>query len=534
MARGRDDQGAHRRAHGHGVSPRRRLHRARLAPGLAGRRRHERWLRARIRRTQSTRPADELSVAVEPVGTYRLRDFDQPVTLSAAAPLDEPLPKPVPVRAVPAQGHNLIAPATTFVGRDDAIAEVSRRLAPGRLLTIVGPGGMGKTRLAVELGLRVAAEWRDGVWIADLSKATNGRVVAATVADALGVSGGERDDRAVVLDHLVSRTALLILDSCEQRPARVGTARERDPDRMPRHRDPCDESPTARSCGRRALADRPVAVGRGVAAALRRPRAVPSARLRADARGRASAHRDLRPSRRHAACDRARRGSPHRADAGRDPRRAAAPLPAPPRPRSERPGSAADDARPARLGLRAARRTRASRPRAALGLRGQLQPAAPHRPRSGTAPSMSTMCPISCGRCPTSRSSTSNALREAPATGCSRPCVPTAPTSSTRAAKGRRLAAPSPSTTSTASRRGCGVSVTGSTASRSSSTRWSASSARWRRKHPTRPTGWRGSPTTTAPRPGTSSSPGPKRRRSSTATSCQCRAWLGSSRSPRG
>ena len=162
--------------------------------------------------------ADELSVAVEPVGTYRLRDFDHPVTLSAAAPLDEPLPKPVPVRAVPAQGHNLIAPATTFVGRDDAIAEVSRRLAPGRLLTIVGPGGMGKTRLAVELGLRVAAEWRDGVWIADLSKATNGRVVAATVADALGVSGGERDDRGVVLDHLVSRTALLILDSCEHVP----------------------------------------------------------------------------------------------------------------------------------------------------------------------------------------------------------------------------------------------------------------------------------------------------------------------------
>ena len=101
---------------------------------------------------------DELSVSVEPVGTYRLRDFDQPVALSAAAPLDEPLPKPVPVRAVPAQGHNLIAPATTFVGRDDAIAEVSRRLASGRLLTIVGPGGMGKTRLAVELGLRVAAD----------------------------------------------------------------------------------------------------------------------------------------------------------------------------------------------------------------------------------------------------------------------------------------------------------------------------------------------------------------------------------------
>ncbi len=92
------------------------------------------------------------------------------------------------------------------------------RVAPGRLLTIVGPGGMGKTRLAVELGLRVADEWSDGVWIADLSKATNGRLVAAAVADSLGVPGGERDDRSSILEHLESRSALLILDSCEHVP----------------------------------------------------------------------------------------------------------------------------------------------------------------------------------------------------------------------------------------------------------------------------------------------------------------------------
>jgi predicted ATPase len=127
------------------------------------------------------------------------------------------------VRAVPAQGHNLISPTTTFVGRDGETAEIGRRLNPGHLLTIVGPGGMGKTRLAVEVGLRVVADWPDGVWIADLSKATNGRLVAAAVADALGVSGGERDDRSAVLDHLATRTALLILDSCEHVP--LATAR---------------------------------------------------------------------------------------------------------------------------------------------------------------------------------------------------------------------------------------------------------------------------------------------------------------------
>ena len=159
------------------------------------------------------------SVTIERVGSFRLRDFEQPVTLSAVGARGSRMPHHVPVRAVPAHGHNLVAPTTTFVGREDAIEELVGRVGAGRLVTIVGPGGMGKTRLAVELGLRVANEWADGVWIADLSKATNGRLVAAAVADAIGVSGGDRDDRTVVLEHLEARSALLVLDSCERVPA---------------------------------------------------------------------------------------------------------------------------------------------------------------------------------------------------------------------------------------------------------------------------------------------------------------------------
>ena len=115
-------------------------------------------------------------VTIDRVGSFRLRDFEQPVTLSAVVPRGSLLTHPVPVRAVPAHGHNLVAPTTTFVGRDDAIDELAGHVGAGGLLTIVGPGGMGKTRLAVELGLRLAREWADGVWIADLSKATNGRL----------------------------------------------------------------------------------------------------------------------------------------------------------------------------------------------------------------------------------------------------------------------------------------------------------------------------------------------------------------------
>ena len=215
------------------------------------------------------------------------RDFDQPVVLYAVASDEAALAQPVAVRVVPAEGHNLVAPATTFVGREDALAELTSRVAPGRLLTIVGPGGMGKTRLAVELGLRVADAWSDGVWIADLSKATNGRLVAAAVADSLGVPGGERDDRSSILDHLESRSALLILDSCEHVPlaaARLASdilnahpsiailATSRQPLALP-----VEE----------VLAHRLASDGRRLGEAVRRPRPLSRPRLLALCRGRA-------------------------------------------------------------------------------------------------------------------------------------------------------------------------------------------------------------------------------------------------------
>ena len=83
------------------------------------------------------------------------------------------------VRAVPAEGHNLMTPTTSFVGRGDEVADLADRLGGGHVVTIVGPGGMGKTRLAVEVGLKVAPTWPDGVWMVDLSTVADGRMVAA-------------------------------------------------------------------------------------------------------------------------------------------------------------------------------------------------------------------------------------------------------------------------------------------------------------------------------------------------------------------
>ena len=149
-------------------------------------------------------------VTIDRVGSFRLRDFEQPVTLSAVGAPWRSAAR-IRFRCAPCQ----LTGTTSSHRRQPSSAATTRStssraaVGAGGLLTIVGPGGMGKTRLAVELGLRVAREWADGVWIADLSKATNGRLVAAAVADALGVSGGERDDRTVVLEHLSERSALL-------------------------------------------------------------------------------------------------------------------------------------------------------------------------------------------------------------------------------------------------------------------------------------------------------------------------------------
>jgi predicted ATPase/class 3 adenylate cyclase len=159
---------------------------------------------------------DSPTVRFQRIGAFRLRDFEQPVRLAAVRAADDDADAPVVVRAVPAEGHNLMAPTTSFVGRSDDVADLVSRLGGGRALTIVGPGGMGKTRLAVEVGFHVASAWADGVWMVDLSTVADERLVAAAVSEAVGASPGDGDDEhEAALAHLASRQALVILDNCE-------------------------------------------------------------------------------------------------------------------------------------------------------------------------------------------------------------------------------------------------------------------------------------------------------------------------------
>jgi predicted ATPase/class 3 adenylate cyclase len=155
-------------------------------------------------------------LTLEPAGRYRLRDFDAPVVLHR---LRGPgLPEhPGAVRALPAEGHNLVRPPTAFIGRGADVALVREHLTEGCLVTLVGPGGIGKTRLATEVGIRVAAAWTDGVWMVDLTAAEDDpELIAEAVADTLGVPPSPSGHRwSEVLAHLAQRHVLLVLDNCE-------------------------------------------------------------------------------------------------------------------------------------------------------------------------------------------------------------------------------------------------------------------------------------------------------------------------------
>ncbi|WP_329126714.1 ATP-binding protein [Streptomyces sp. NBC_01465] len=111
----------------------------------------------------------------------------------------------------------LPAPLTAFIGRMQERAELAEAVKVHRQVTAVGPGGVGKTRLALAVAAEVAGNFADGVWFVDLAPVTDPGRVGAAVAAAVGV--GEPPGRSVdeaVLTALADRRALLVLDNCEQ------------------------------------------------------------------------------------------------------------------------------------------------------------------------------------------------------------------------------------------------------------------------------------------------------------------------------
>jgi predicted ATPase/DNA-binding winged helix-turn-helix (wHTH) protein len=111
---------------------------------------------------------------------------------------------------------NLPEPLTSFVGREREIVEIKRLLAQARLLTVVGAGGIGKTRVALQALAEVVDAYRDGVRFVELATLRDGALVATTIAHSLGIPEKAGDALiASLAAHLRRRQLLLLLDNCE-------------------------------------------------------------------------------------------------------------------------------------------------------------------------------------------------------------------------------------------------------------------------------------------------------------------------------
>ncbi|MEU8635991.1 LuxR C-terminal-related transcriptional regulator [Amycolatopsis sp. NPDC048633] len=145
------------------------------------------------------------------LGVHRLPDLTAPERIFQLGGT------PGPLRSLDAVPNNLPVQLTGFVGRETEAGEVRGRLAGGRLVTLAGPGGSGKTRLAAQVAAAAAGRWPDGVWWVELDAVTGRAEVAELVATTLGVPVEPRAGAArSVATELRDRRVLLCLDNCEQ------------------------------------------------------------------------------------------------------------------------------------------------------------------------------------------------------------------------------------------------------------------------------------------------------------------------------
>ena len=171
----------------------------------------------------STRQLSERDVAGElgftDLGEHRLKDLTHPERIHQVVISGLPQTFPPPA-SLTASARNLPTNLTSFVGRTSEIAEIGALIRQERFVTVAGPGGVGKTRLAIELGRAFVSEFADGIVFVPLAHA--GGSVAAEAASALGLT--EQANRPVeqtVADHLGPRSILLILDNCEHMRGQV-------------------------------------------------------------------------------------------------------------------------------------------------------------------------------------------------------------------------------------------------------------------------------------------------------------------------
>ena len=169
---------------------------------------------AAIRKALGTAPGGEHYIVSVPNRGYR---FTAPVT-RVASDASSLAPPPVETLQPPSEAPlgNLAPVSFPLIGRDDEIGHCLTLMEQSRLLTITGPGGVGKTRIALALGDAARDRHPDGVWLVELATLATAELVPESIAAMLGLSVPEsRRAIQVVATYLRQKDALLILDNCE-------------------------------------------------------------------------------------------------------------------------------------------------------------------------------------------------------------------------------------------------------------------------------------------------------------------------------
>lgn len=149
------------------------------------------------------------------LGERRLKDLRQTERLYqfTSSKLQTDFP---PLNTLDVRPHNLPVQLTAFIGREKELTDIKDLLSKTHLLTLIGSGGTGKTRIALQTGAEMIDDFESGVWFVDLAPLLESELLPQTIAEAIGVKEDpKRDLTETLIDYLKDKEILIILDNCE-------------------------------------------------------------------------------------------------------------------------------------------------------------------------------------------------------------------------------------------------------------------------------------------------------------------------------
>jgi len=155
------------------------------------------------------------NVALFDLGGHRLKDLVRPENIFQITAPDLPREFPA-LKSLNTLPNNLPVQVTSFIGREREMREAGRLLSSTRLLTFIGPGGTGKTRLSLQIAAECIPSFSDGVWLVELASLVDASLITQSIASVFGLReqmGMPLNE--IILNYLRAKSLLLILDNCE-------------------------------------------------------------------------------------------------------------------------------------------------------------------------------------------------------------------------------------------------------------------------------------------------------------------------------